>query len=314
MNDVLSQTDLLTISESQQHTFVLSSDVGTRIYGACVIFYEEIDNDDDCGIYNRYSTIYLPKAICVLSHYPFYNGFCLFLNHVYCISMSPANRIPLEKYISHFFHLVPLPLCGHPGVKYSIGTKQHIFKLNAKYNLKNISFPLKYLFKCLDIDDIITLIGLILLERQIILYSNTYSLITPCAEALRILLWPFEYQYSFIPVLPQSMSHFLEAPVPFIFGIHRSFHDKVFLQNDIVSVDLDNHFITISKHNGQKQRPIKSYHKNDDYYIGKIPRILKNKLKQRLNKHCNVKLFDNNNNNRFHNRYCIIMGYYGEIL
>ena len=33
-------------------------------------------------------------------------------------------------------------------------------------------------------------------------------------------------------------------------------------------------------------------------HIGKILKILKNKLKQRLNKHCNVKLFyDDNNNN-----------------
>ena len=118
----------------------------------------------------------------------------LFIFKSYLLYLNESSKSNSFKYISHFFHLVPLPLCGHPGVKYSIGTKQHIFKLNAKYNLKNISFPLKYLFKCLDIDDIITLIGLILLERQIILYSNTYSLITPCAEALRILLWPFEYQ------------------------------------------------------------------------------------------------------------------------
>ena len=62
----------------------------------------------------------------------------------------------------------------------------------------------------------------------------------------------YEYYYghlninSFIPVLPQSMSHFLEAQYHLYLVLHRSFHDKVFLQNDVVSCDLDNHFITVS--------------------------------------------------------------------
>ena len=126
--------------------------------------------------------MYVPKAICVLSHYPFYSGFLVFLQDIYCISMSPANRVPLEKYVAHFFHSVPLPLRGHPGVEYSIGTKKHLFRLEAKYNLRAIAMSLQWLFRCLDIDSVITLIGLILMERQIVLISCCYWLITPCAE------------------------------------------------------------------------------------------------------------------------------------
>lgn len=131
----------------------------------------------------------------------------------------------------------------------------------------------------------ITLIGLILMERQIVLISCCYWLITPCAEALRSLLFPFEYHYNFIPVLPESMSRFLEAPVPFIFGMHRSFHDELFLQNDVVSVDLDNHIITVSEDEGRRQRPIKSFDRNEEYFVGKVPKTLRNRLKQRLLKY-----------------------------
>eukprot|EP01083_Nonionella_stella_P017009 47507_1 len=260
------------IHESSSHTFVLSSDIGTRIYGACIIFYEEVPSVSHAD----YISLYIPKAICVLSHYPFYSGFLVFLNHVYCISMSPANAVPIEKYISHFFESVPLPLRGHPGVEYSIGTKRHIFSLNARYNLADIDFPLQYLFRCLSCDDIIHLIGAILLEKQIVLHSCCYALITPCAEALRSLIWPFEYQYNFIPVLPQSFARILEAPVPFIFGMHRSSFDSISLTN-IVSVDLDNHCITLNR------RRITAKHSS-------FPKRLRAKLKQRLSKYVELAL------------------------
>jgi hypothetical protein len=90
--------------------------------------------------------------------------------------------------------------------------------------------------------------------------------------------------------LPESLLRILEAPGTFIFGMHSSFHDELFLQNDVISVDLDNHCVTISADNGQRQKPISSE--------CKLPKTLKNKLKQRLMQHVKVnkykkqKLFD----------------------
>lgn len=127
---------LRKIHGSEQHTFVLSTEFGAKIYGVCIVFYEEQSVDhrqqrrlqkdkatDSKRLFREWETVHVPKAICVLSHYPFYDGFLVFLQDIYCISMSPANRVPLEKYVAHFFHSVPLPLRGHPGVEYSIGTK-----------------------------------------------------------------------------------------------------------------------------------------------------------------------------------------------
>ena len=185
---------------------------------------------------SEYATVWLPKAICVLSHYPFYNSFLIFLDTIYRISNSPQNDVPLERYISHFFHSVPLPLVGHPGVIYNIGTKKLNFKLSPQYCLPTLGFSLSVIFRCLSVDDVITLISLMLLERQIVLVSKYYNLITPVAEAMRTLIWPFQYKYTFIPVLPESMAGFLEAPVPFVVGMHRSFHDELFLANNVCNL------------------------------------------------------------------------------
>ena len=58
--------------------------------------------------FDKYSTVYIPKAICASSHYPFYNGF---------------HHFQIIFIVYHFFHLVPLPLCGHRGVIFGIFTK-----------------------------------------------------------------------------------------------------------------------------------------------------------------------------------------------
>lgn len=40
------------------------------------------------------------------------------------------------------------------------------------------------------------------------------------AECLTSLLFPFAWQHVYVPILPSSLHHFLDAPVPFIMGIH----------------------------------------------------------------------------------------------
>jgi hypothetical protein len=58
-------------------------------------------------------------------------------------------------------------------------------------------------------------------EGKIIMYSNSYAALTPCAEALRCLLFPFKWQCVFIPILPSTLAYTIRAPVPFCVGLHR---------------------------------------------------------------------------------------------
>lgn len=48
------------------------------------------------------------------------------------------------------------------------------------------------------------------------------SLLTGCAHALLALLYPFEWQHVFIPVLPTSLIDFVCSPLPYIIGINPS--------------------------------------------------------------------------------------------
>ena len=39
------------------------------------------------------------------------------------------------------------------------------------------------------------------------------------AEGITSLIFPFTWQHVYVPILPASMLHFLDAPVPFIMGL-----------------------------------------------------------------------------------------------
>ena len=54
------------------------------------------------------------------------------------------------------------------------------------------------------------------------------------AEGITALVFPFQWQHVYVPILPASLMHFLDAPVPFIMGVHHS-TDNATLK-DIASV------------------------------------------------------------------------------
>lgn len=54
----------------------------------------------------------------------------------------------------------------------------------------------------------------------IILFSIDYQRLIIVAESITCLLFPFTWQHVYVPILPASLQHFLDAPVPFVMGLH----------------------------------------------------------------------------------------------
>ena len=47
----------------------------------------------------------------------------------------------------------------------------------------------------IDINNIVLLFECVLAERKIVLYSRTYEALTPAAEALRMIMFPLEWEF-----------------------------------------------------------------------------------------------------------------------
>ena len=59
----------------------------------------------------------------------------------------------------------------------------------------------------------------VLLEKQLVLFCPNIGLLSTCVLSLIPLLRPFTWQSLLLPVLPDQLLGFLEAPVPFVIGV-----------------------------------------------------------------------------------------------
>ncbi|CAM9507266.1 unnamed protein product, partial [Laminaria digitata] len=70
-------------------------------------------------------------------------------------------------------------------------------------------------------DTILTALSCLLQEQSVLLLSDRVEDLAPATSALLGLLFPLRWPHTLIPVLPASLLHYLEAPVPFLMGMHQ---------------------------------------------------------------------------------------------
>ena len=64
-----------------------------------------------------------------------------------------------------------------------------------------------------------------LLEQKIVLHSSRPALLTAVGEALRSILFPLQWQCTYIPMCPLAFASYLQAPVPYIIGERKKERD-----------------------------------------------------------------------------------------
>ena len=97
---------------------------GNHEYGACLTFYEPIDNDIKAKLANSYYvdkiSIFTPKALCIISNYSFISQFKEILKQIYSLHLSKGS-IPIERYVCNIVDEIPIPTKGKELVQYEIG-------------------------------------------------------------------------------------------------------------------------------------------------------------------------------------------------
>jgi DENN (AEX-3) domain/uDENN domain/dDENN domain len=200
---------------------------------------------------------YAPKCICILSQYPFLKSFRDVLTGLYQISLTPSD-IPMERRVCNLMLEVPLPPPGRFSVQYSLGDEIISFKRCPRNNpLAFTQLPIRTMFEYLETSHIELLLRCVLMEHSILLYSRQLSLLVHVCETLRNLVYPFDWQHVYIPVLPSSLSEFCSAPIPYMIGTHTHNMDIIepLLSEDVVRVDLDNNIVQCSNPPPQLPQP-----------------------------------------------------------
>lgn len=169
----------------------------------------------------------------------------------------------------------PMPEIGKSVLQLQLLPDPHssiYFALPDPTRLTLIDFPLHLPLELLGVNQCLKVLTCILLEHKVLIMSRDYNALTMSVLALVSMLYPLEYMFPVIPLLPclmPSSEQILLAPTPFVIGIPASFVllKKISLPKDVWVVDLDTN---------------KVYQPKDEPPLPKMPEIEKNQLKNHL--------------------------------
>lgn len=144
---------------------------------------------------------------------------------------------------------VPVPVPERTKIEVDVLTsslKQPLlFALPDHTRFSLIDFPLHLPLELLGVETCLQVLTCILLEHKVALQSKDYNALSMSVMAFVTMIYPLEYMFPVIPLLPSCMSsaeQLLLAPTPFIIGFPSSFFKFKYnftLPNDVWIVDLD---------------------------------------------------------------------------
>lgn len=199
------------------------------------------------SIQQNYKNYYIPKYILLASLYPFFLEFERILIDLYDVSLK-IHSFPLYKYIENIVLETPVPPRGIYTIKYT-NINGHItqIKQNRINEIPLIHVDLKVVTDVFKANEVIHIINNIILETRVVIFSSDCSLLNPFIFGLISLLYPFEYQYQIITMLPIEQYSIIESITPFIIGINDQYKQSFFDDNsisieniDMVIIDIDN--------------------------------------------------------------------------
>uniref|UniRef100_A0A146KS47 MAP kinase-activating death domain protein n=1 Tax=Lygus hesperus TaxID=30085 RepID=A0A146KS47_LYGHE len=256
-------------------------------------------------------------SLCLLSHHPFFSIFreCLFILKRLidaCNENSSPRRVGASRQINSVWGVLtgkgildatasvvlhdvreietwilrllsaPVPVPGKTRVEVEV-LSPHIhpplnFALPDHTRFSLVDFPLHLPLELLGVDTCLNVLSLIILENKLVIQSRDYNALSMSVMAFITLLYPLEYMFPVIPLLPTCMScaeQLLLAPTPYVIGIPASFlmFKKNFkLPDDVWLIDLDSNKVTPPSGDHEELPPLPEPEGN----------ILKNHLRQAM--------------------------------
>ncbi|KAL6005913.1 Scytalone dehydratase [Asimina triloba] len=231
----------------RSYPIVLTEGDGSKIYVSCVSFRDPV-SEDIADAYHIPPNSFADKCICLVSRSPSFHVLRDALEELFTLCFSPSGSSkPLWDIIAHMVMNVPLPTPGKDRVLFAVENCLLSVTAPPKDGLPHADIPFQPLFQCLDVDNVIKLFTAVLLERRILLRSNKYSLLTIVSETICHLIYPFKWQHVYIPLLFFSGVDYIDAPTPYMMGLHSGVDTSGLAMDGVVVVDLEHNHITTSE-------------------------------------------------------------------
>ncbi|ONK68944.1 uncharacterized protein A4U43_C05F17670, partial [Asparagus officinalis] len=231
----------------RSYPIVLTEGDGSKIYVSCIAFRDPVCVDI-AEAYRIPPNSFADKCICLVSRSPSFRVLRDALEELFVLCFAPAGSSkPLWEVIAYMVSNVPLPTPGKDRVLFAIENYLLTVEAPPKEGLPHADICFQPLVQCLDVDNLIRLFTAVLLERRILLRSNKYTLLTLVFEAICHLIYPFRWQHVYIPLLFFSGVDYIDAPTPYMMGLHSGVDTYGLSMDGVVVVDLENNSITTSE-------------------------------------------------------------------
>ncbi|KAG2468026.1 DEN2D protein, partial [Polypterus senegalus] len=97
--------------------------------------------------------------------------------------------------------------------------------------LEHVDF--RTLFQRLSTEEVIYVFAATVLERRIIFVAEELSTLSQCIHAVTALLYPFIWQHTLIPIVPEIMIDVAMAPTPYLLGVQKQLMGDVLGQEEV---------------------------------------------------------------------------------
>lgn len=223
----------------RSYPIVLTEGDGSKIYVSCIAFRDPI-SEDIADAYRIPSGSFAEKCICLVSRSPSFGVLREALEELFVLCFSPiGSSKPLWEVITYMVTDVPLPTPGKDRVLFAIGSNLLSAEAPPKEGFPHADISFQPLVQCLDVNNLMKLFTAVLLERRILLRSNKYTLLTLVSEAICHLIFPFRWQHVYIPLLFFSGVDYIDAPTPYMMGLHSGVDTYGLTMEGVVVVDLE---------------------------------------------------------------------------
>ncbi|XP_040557939.1 MAP kinase-activating death domain protein isoform X15 [Gallus gallus] len=149
----------------------------------------------------------------------------------------------------------PMPVAGQKRVDVEVLPHElHpalTFALPDPSRFTLVDFPLHLPLELLGVDACLQVLTCILLEHKVVLQSRDYNALSMSVMAFVAMIYPLEYMFPVIPLLPTCMAsaeQLLLAPTPYIIGVPASFflYKLDFkMPDDVWLIDLDTNKVIV---------------------------------------------------------------------
>eukprot|EP01102_Stenamoeba_stenopodia_P022299 TRINITY_DN923_c0_g3_i3.p1 TRINITY_DN923_c0_g3~~TRINITY_DN923_c0_g3_i3.p1 ORF type:complete len:1316 (+),score=263.40 TRINITY_DN923_c0_g3_i3:1226-5173(+) len=266
--------------KSEVRSIVLTESNGTKSYCYCLIRYEPVSEKlvellnlkkGAFGLSTPWEEFYAPRCLCIISKWAFHRRFVLLLQSIDRFYSNKKIGGWLLAKVMALLHkvisqqdpvLVPLPADKHNSLLFS----------TRSFTLPRPDIDYGPLLRSLSAENIITVFTLLLNERPMVFLCSKLSNLTPVIEAIQSLLYPMQWPYIYVPLLPATLTLLFESPVPYCVGAHPDYLLETQPPRETAVINLDKDEVTL-----------------DESLIVPIPEKYKSHLMKCLRQYCIAK-------------------------